>query len=105
MRRCAIKQGTGGFFAGLFLLTANGVSGQTNQIIYTDALQNGWQNYGWTKINYASTAFVHSGANSISVTKHDDNGRVVYEIEFKDQAKNPTMQIAEDGTLVQDLQK
>jgi uncharacterized membrane protein YkoI len=36
-------------------------------------------------------------AEIANVTKHDDNGRVVYE--------NPTMQIAEDGTLVQDLQK
>jgi len=39
------------------------------------------------------------------ISRHEDNGRVIYEVEFKDKGKNPTMKIAEDGTLVQDLQK
>jgi uncharacterized membrane protein YkoI len=40
-----------------------------------------------------------------SISRHDDNGRIIYEVEFKDRGKNPTMKVAEDGTLVQDLQK
>jgi uncharacterized membrane protein YkoI len=39
------------------------------------------------------------------ITRHDDNGRTVYEVEFKDQGKNPTIKVAEDGSLVQSLQK
>ena len=40
-----------------------------------------------------------------NISRHEDNGRVTYEVEFKDTGKNPTMRIADDGTLVQDLQK
>jgi hypothetical protein len=39
------------------------------------------------------------------ISRHDKDGRVIYEVEFVDKGKNPTMQVAEDGTLVQDLQK
>jgi uncharacterized membrane protein YkoI len=39
------------------------------------------------------------------ISRHQDNGRTIYEVEFKDQEKNPTMKVAEDGTLVQELQK
>jgi hypothetical protein len=42
--------------------------GQTNQIIYDDALENGWQNWGWAELNYANTSPVHSGSDSISIT-------------------------------------
>jgi uncharacterized membrane protein YkoI len=44
-------------------------------------------------------------AQIANVTRHDENGRVIYEVEFKDQGKNPTMKVADDGTLVQGLQK
>jgi uncharacterized membrane protein YkoI len=44
-------------------------------------------------------------AEIADISRHEDNGRVIYEIEFKDKGKNPTMRVAEDGTLVQDLQK
>jgi uncharacterized membrane protein YkoI len=44
-------------------------------------------------------------AEIANVSRHDDNGRVIYEIEFRDSGKNPTMRVADDGTLVQDLQK
>lgn len=40
-----------------------------------------------------------------SISRHEDNGRTIYEISFQDQGKNPTMKIADDGTLVQPLQK
>ena len=39
------------------------------------------------------------------IERHEKDGRVIYEVEFKDTGKNPTIRIAEDGTLVQDLQK
>ncbi len=40
-----------------------------------------------------------------NISRHENNGRVYYEVEFKDQGKNPTIRVADDGTLVQDLQK
>jgi len=39
-----------------------------DQAIYSDSLQNGWQNWGWTQINYNNTSPVHAGSLSISVT-------------------------------------
>ena len=48
----------------------------------------------------------HSPQTQISgITRHDSNGRAIYEVEFTDKGKNPTIRVAEDGTLVQDLQK
>lgn len=44
-------------------------------------------------------------AEIADISRHETNGRVIYEVEFKDKGKNPTMRVAEDGTLVQDLQK
>lgn len=41
----------------------------------------------------------------VNISRHEDNGRVYYEVEFKDQGKNPTIRVADDGTLIQDLQK
>src|ERR1051325_1960788 len=42
---------------------------QTDQLIYTDSLQNNWQPWGWASaINYSATSPVHSGADSIGVT-------------------------------------
>lgn len=44
-------------------------------------------------------------AQIASISRHDENGRVVYEVAFKEQGKNPTIKVADDGTLVQNLQK
>lgn len=44
-------------------------------------------------------------AQIANISRHDDNGRIIYEVEFKDTGKNPTIKVAEDGTLVQNLQK
>ena len=42
---------------------------QTNQQIYTDSLQNSWNNWSWgSTINFANTSPVHSGSSSISIT-------------------------------------
>ena len=40
-----------------------------------------------------------------SISRHVDNGRTIYEVEFKESGKNPTIRVAEDGTLVQGLEK
>src|ERR1039458_2506179 len=45
-----------------------GFTARADQIVYDDALENGWQNWGWATLNYANTSPVHSGGDSISVT-------------------------------------
>ena len=44
-------------------------------------------------------------ASIANISRKDDNGRTIYEVEFRDAGKNPTVRVAEDGTLVQGLQK
>jgi uncharacterized membrane protein YkoI len=39
------------------------------------------------------------------ISRHEDHGRVYYTVEFSDKGKNPTIKVADDGTLIQDLQK
>ncbi|HXC98453.1 MAG TPA: glycoside hydrolase family 44 protein, partial [Verrucomicrobiae bacterium] len=58
----------------LFLAAASHVCAQANLIIYDDALENGFQNWGWGTLNYANTSPVHSGSDSISVTLGDYTG-------------------------------
>ncbi|SRR5258707_900069 len=36
-----------------------------------------------------------------NISRLEDNGRVIYEVEFADKAANPTIKVAEDGTIVQ----
>lgn len=50
------------------LLTGPKLKAQTNEIIYDDSLENGWQNWSWATVNVANTNPVHSGSESISVT-------------------------------------
>ena len=50
------------------LAPARTLFGQTDQPVYTDSLQNGWQDWGWATLNYANTSPVHSGSDSIAVT-------------------------------------
>ncbi len=44
-------------------------------------------------------------AEIADITRHEKDGRVIYEVAFRDKGANPTIQVAEDGTLVQDLPK
>ena len=44
-------------------------------------------------------------AQIANISRHEENGRAIYEVEFKETGKNPTIKVAEDGTLVQNLQK
>jgi hypothetical protein len=39
------------------------------------------------------------------ISRQDDNGRAIYEVQFEEPGKNPSIRVAEDGTLVQNLQK
>jgi hypothetical protein len=56
-------------WGGLFLAgSLIRLAAQSDQPIYTDSLQNGWQNWGWAALNYSNTGPVHSGSDSISVT-------------------------------------
>jgi hypothetical protein len=42
---------------------------QTDQQIYTDSLQNNWQDWSWSCTDdFSNTSVVHAGANAISVT-------------------------------------
>ncbi len=41
---------------------------QSNLVIYDDALENGFQDWGYATDNYLNTSPVHSGSDSISVT-------------------------------------
>jgi hypothetical protein len=60
---------SGGLWGGVFLAgSLVRLVAQTDQTVYTDSLQNGWQNWGWATLNYSNTNPVHSGPDSISVT-------------------------------------
>jgi hypothetical protein len=68
-------------FAATCLLLASpaiSVLGQTDQQVYTDALQNGWQDWGWATLNYDNTAPVHSGSDSIAVTIVNNTYQAIY---------------------------
>ena len=45
------------------------------------------------------------GADIANISRQDSDGRTIYEMEFREKGKNPSIRVAEDGTLVQDLQK
>jgi hypothetical protein len=51
---------------------------RADQIVYDDALENGWQDWGWASINYTNTSPVHSGSKSISVTITNNTGQAIY---------------------------
>jgi hypothetical protein len=44
------------------------LTARADQIIYDNALENSWQNWGWATLNYNNTSPVHSGSASVSVT-------------------------------------
>lgn len=62
----------------VFLLVGGGVQAQTDQAIYTDSLQNSWEAWGWTQINYNNTSPVRSGSKSISVTITNNTYQAIY---------------------------
>ena len=56
-----------GFLVLLFLVVSL-LAAKADQVIYDDALENNWQNWGWATLDYANPSPVHSGSDSISAT-------------------------------------
>jgi hypothetical protein len=50
------------------------LTARADQIIYDDALENGWANWSWATVNLANTSPVHSSPYSISVTASNTPG-------------------------------
>jgi hypothetical protein len=74
---------TGGFCARFLVClllagTVLRVEAQADQAVYTDSLQNNWQDWGWATRSYTNTSPVHSGSDSISVTAGAWQGLQIY---------------------------
>ncbi len=54
-------------FGILFLLACSIAKAQTNQAIYTDSLQNSWENYSWAQVNFNNANPTHGGSAAASV--------------------------------------
>src|SRR5579862_8561276 len=52
------------------------------QIIYDDALENGWQDWGWAPHNYANPTPVHSGSFSVSISPGGWQGLYLHHASF-----------------------
>jgi hypothetical protein len=50
------------------ILLAGPAARAQDMTVYSDSLQNGWQNWSWAATNTSNTSPVHAGADSISVT-------------------------------------
>jgi alpha-N-arabinofuranosidase len=71
-------------FASMLFLCGVAVNAQSPLPVYTDNLVNGFQDWGWATHNYANTAPVHSGSDSVSVTISTANydGLQIYHSDF-----------------------
>ena len=52
----------------LFACASLRLAAQSDQTVYTDSLQNSWQNWSWATVNLANGSPVHSGSSSLSVS-------------------------------------
>ena len=55
----------------IFVLTFSAffaAKAQSNQPVYTDSLQNGWENWSWAQVNLSNANPAHGGAASASVS-------------------------------------
>jgi len=55
---------------------------QTDQAIYTDTLQNGWENWGWATLNYNNASPVHGGSASVSVNAGPNQAIYMHHADF-----------------------
>src|ERR1051326_5605810 len=62
----------------LFFTFASRLVVYGDQSIFTDSLQNGWQNWGWATLDYNNTSPVHSGTKSVAVTITDNSYQAIY---------------------------
>src|SRR5690349_18383306 len=49
-------------------LFVSSVPASADQVIYDDAVANGWENWSWATVNFDNTATVHGGSKSISAS-------------------------------------
>jgi alpha-L-arabinofuranosidase len=77
-------QGLIGYVIALSFSAGINVKAQTNFSLYSDQLNNGFQNWSWGANNFSSAAPVHSGTNAISFS-----GAVWQAISFWHQDFNP----------------
>ena len=61
----------------LFLATTGAAMAQ-DQIVYDDALENGWSDWSWATVNYSNTNPVHSGSKSISIVDPTTSWEALY---------------------------
>ncbi len=54
----------------LIIAGAINSSAQVSQYVYSDSLQNGWENWSWATVNLSNTAVVQSGTTSASVSSN-----------------------------------
>ena len=73
-----VRRGGAGLVTLLLLAQTLGLYSQTDLVIYDDALQNGWQDWGWTAIDYSQSALVYSGAHAVSVTLTNAEWQAIY---------------------------
>ena len=52
------------------LLLAVSASAQSDQTVYDNALENGWQSYGWATLDYGNTNPVHGGGGDSLPAAH-----------------------------------
>jgi uncharacterized membrane protein YkoI len=56
--------------------------------------------------NVQKTILAHAPQTEIAnISREQDNGHTIYDVSFKDSNANPEIKVADDGTLVQGLQK
>ena len=66
-RQGAASRGVNAFLI-FAALAVSAIPVRADQSIYTDSLQNGWNNWSWSStINLSQTSPVHGGANSMGV--------------------------------------
>src|ERR1035438_810744 len=78
MRNPALKCRAGGKWSCRALALVVQLTARADQVIYDDALQNNWQDWGWATINYNNTSPVHSGSKSVSVTITTNTFQAIY---------------------------
>ncbi|HLO98635.1 MAG TPA: hypothetical protein VK171_08580, partial [Fimbriimonas sp.] len=59
------------------ILAVVGASAFADQAIYSDQLDNSWQNWSWANTNFSNTSPVYSGSRSVAVTP-TGGGQAIY---------------------------
>ncbi len=54
--------------ARLWICAVLATGARGDQIVYDDALADGWDNWSWASVDFAASSTTHGGSNSISVT-------------------------------------